>query len=433
MDDASAGGGTFPPRPRIRPLAGAAAITVGALSLALLLGDVPQGVSDAAHYLAMAEGRWQETLAPFNRRLLAPLAARGLSWLTGLELARAFAALAVAGVFVVALNVVRTLQREGLPALAVVPVLLLVPVTVHTLQGALLPDALFAALVAVPLCALQLGRPMLAAALLPPVVLAHQAGLVLAAVLVGAAARRRDWAVALVGTLGAGAAIAIANLYPVAMPGNEHGMSPLAYFALKLPVNALHNVLGIAVWTDSFAWCHAPVVTFSLGEAPLPGRIREVGVCAPDPRLPARTFAVLLTVFGVLPGLALALLPRGGLRALRAGPPVAAVAAVYGALMLLLAPAAGKSLERLAAFGWPAFWLALPVLWGRLGMPLDGRLVWLAGLHLAVSWSPMMGPAAVPAAAALAIGLAGNGLAYTAARRWRPAGPPGEAAPGGLP
>ena len=242
-----------------------------------------------------------------------------------------------------------------------------------------------AALLAACLLALHRNKRMLAALLLFALVLSRpESALILAAVVVGFAARRREWTWAS-GVLGAALTGVLVGEYVTRnAASNVHGMPELAYLFLKLPVNLPTNLLGIQFWTNSARWCDDPVLTLSLSPLQL-GSIDQVGFCAPDASFPLRTLAALLTTFGVLPVALLYVGRSSGWRSML-NQSTLSVVLVFGVVMFLLGPAAGKSVDRLIAFGWPAFTIALPLLWVRTfqGSPPLG--FWL--LHFTVTWLP---------------------------------------------
>src|SRR5579885_1987082 len=67
----------------------------GLLGLAAL--NVPVISSDSPQYIAMAEGRFSDVVAPFSDRILAPLLSGWLKATFGLSVAAGFSAVALAG------------------------------------------------------------------------------------------------------------------------------------------------------------------------------------------------------------------------------------------------------------------------------------------------------------------------------------------------
>jgi hypothetical protein len=45
---------------------------------------------------------------------------------------------------------------------------------------------------------------------------------------------------------------------------NVHHMPEILYLFTKIPVNFLRNWVGVEQWTDGYAWCDQPFVTFGL-------------------------------------------------------------------------------------------------------------------------------------------------------------------------
>src|ERR1700730_12104598 len=118
-------------------------------------------------------------------------------------------------------------------------------------------------------------------------------------------------------------------------------MNSLLYMALKVPVNFLRNVLGIQFWLNDINWCDRPMLTVPVGQeaAAYLGKITSIGICAPDVMAPIANAALVLSTFGVLPGLTLALALRGR-RDLGKDPWLLFVM-LYGSLMLVLGTCTG--------------------------------------------------------------------------------------------
>ena len=55
----------------------------------------------------------------------------------------------------------------------------------------------------------------------------------------------------------------------------------------------------------------------------------------------------------------------------------------------MLAPAAGTQLLRLVGYGWPAFWLAAPLLTSIIPARVRDRWL-LVGLHVAAAWGAQL-------------------------------------------
>jgi hypothetical protein len=209
--------------------------------------------------------------------------------------------------------------------------------------------------------------------------LTRESTLLLAVVVVTVAWRGRAYRAA---GLYAGAFLIATGIVQVvtrsALP-NVHGMSELAYLILKVPYNGARNLLGITFWTNTNEGCD-PVTVVGLPALSILGNLHAMGLCPWSWDPPLHTALVLLTWFGVAPTLLLVALLRR-----LSWPVIAQVAIPYGIAAIALAPLVGASIPRVAGYGWPAFWVAVPLI---LSPPR--RLVLL---HLAVAWSPWLLPA----------------------------------------
>lgn len=170
---------------------------------------------------------------------------------------------------------------------------------------------------------------------------------------------------------------------------NANELGGLTYLACKTVANGLRNLTGVIPWNDGYAaklpWHYpdAPLWKFTLPAFLQAGNVREVGVYAIDAKCVLRT---ALAWFAYFPGvIAFAawklkrrpdavsserntspvLRLRDALCALRVAPLYVQYAFAAGFVFWFLAPFSGASLERLAGYSWPLFWIAVPWLFSR--------------------------------------------------------------------
>lgn len=424
-----------------------------ALSAGLAFAAPERIVPDSDFYALAAEGRYDDLIQPFSKRVLAPLAA-GTLHRFGLPLDTAFWLLTAAALAALLASAHALGRRYGVPPHPAWPAALLaVPALVAMARTVQMPDLPHAALVALlfallvheravppgvsPASALPADRNRsahawawafaAALALLTATAQATRESTLLFVGLGSALALvRRRWAVAAALVAGLLLGNALAAPFAAQGQGNAHGLSGGLYLLLKVPFNALFNVGGLRLWTNTFGQLGgqcAPVATMPLPEALQFGDVRVVGRCAWQPVTVGWTFVTWTTAFGVLPGLLAGLVARRGLgKALRTDWPFPlALALVYGALGYLLGPTLGAAVDRLVGYGWPAFWIATPVfaVWARLPVR---TLVPLAGVTLSLAWASYAlprppGTPPVLLGLLLAAALAGQVWAFRIGRR----------------
>ncbi len=400
-----------------------AVVAVAALSVPVVV-DV-----DSTHYIDIALGHLADVHQPFSSRALIPLVAGGLSTTTGLSLERSFVTIGLLALATLVAALAVTHARSEVRPAAVL--ILVTPLLVDLTQQFYLPDLGHAALVALYLLTLYTGRQRLALLALFVALLARESTLLLSLCVIGSALARRQRGLAL-----QTAAVTIAGWslsMVIAGQGqpNIHGANGLIYLVGKVPFNALRNLLGVFLWTDTLAandpavFSHAPLFAFAVPSwAPL-GAIHRVGLYALVPEYPLTTLQTLATHFGVLPFVVLAdtwaRWRRRG-RSLWADLPLAVqVALAYGLIAYVAGTSLGASVHRLIGYGWPAFWLAAPLLFLRSprGSPGLGRL---AALHFVIAWAPFVlraiGVSLIATAlVSIAIAMVGGGLAIRCIRR----------------
>lgn len=203
---------------------------------------------------------------------------------------------------------------------------------------------------------------------------------------------RRRWLLA-GGCLGVAlAGMMVVGWVAAGSKSNIHEMHGVACLGAKVVANGAANLLGVVVWSDSYAryfperYPLAPLWRVMV-PAGLPlGGIREVGIYRLEPAMVAETASILLSTFGLMPLLACRLLRERGLRSLNAASLPLQLAAWVGTLFFLLAPFSGRSVDRLAGYGWPLFWLAVPLFSVDMIKRRSGRVFGFLGLSFVCSW-----------------------------------------------
>ena len=378
-------------------LIAAAAALVSPILLNLLVPVAPP-FSDAVHYVDMAMGR--PTPRPFAFRFLAPWLAAHLSAAAHLPLLTGFRVLGgaciAAIVFCLLLPLVQTGEssytgglREGFgsrPGVrsAVGVCILLTPMLPGLWIDLLLPDLLHAALTAIYLMLLRARMWVLAGMLLPVMYLARESTVLLVVAAVVVLWRLAGRRVALLQIAGALAGTVVSAFAGAHGTGNQRGLRNTTYLLGKVPHNLLKNILGVRLWTErldgpppGYLWTVPPWLHL--------GSIRQVGVSSIALNLPVHSALMALTTFGIgIAALLLLLEQRQRVWPLLQREPWLLLAAVYGLLSWITAPAQGADVNRLFGYGWPLFLLALPFLllhlWQR---PLRTRAaIALVALHL---------------------------------------------------
>lgn len=363
----------------------AALVAVVAIRLPTLSFDSPQ-------YIAIAQGRFADVVAPFSGRVLVPLLSAAIHSQLAVSLATGFAVVALVGAALFVFGVHGVYRRYEIEPYALFPAMLAVPWVIDAIRDAYLPDALVMGLTSLFLLSLHRERSwLLAAASAVLLILARETGLILVMLAVAFALwHRRWWFAALLAGLGVAALVSLKHLAPAV--ANIHDMNGLLYLALKIPVNFLRNVAGMKFWLNDMSSCAHPMLAIPVGHAVAPffGKITTIGFCAPDVTLPVSTAALVLSIFGVLPGMALALLLRG--RQVLAKDHWLLLVVLYGGAMFVLGTCTGASVYRLLTYGWPLFVIAVPILAKAVAVDEPLARGHVLAMHLGLSWlGPLLG------------------------------------------
>jgi hypothetical protein len=381
---------------------------------AYLLGDAGAIYSpDASYYRALAIGQHEAVPSPFSARVLGPAIAGRLGRLSGLGVDKGFLFLGIVCLAVFLALVFQLVQHgaargSGLADAALCSAIFLLPFWVDIFHDYYLPDLIHATILAALLLCLVAGRLSLAMLLLFPAFLARESTLLVSICLVWAARRRvpaRAMAIGVIATVsGALASRHFDCLGPMGREGLHGGLYALGKVLWSLP----RNTIGLALWTNTLPFCSSPKWVTTIPAWLSLGQIHQIGVCGLSPWGPARAFLAWLGIFGTGPGVAIAVrraLRSPGLlsqrRWLNAGEAKrrdcqgAAIAyrlsLLYGGVSFLLAPALGASVDRLVAYGWPFFFIALSWFLSAHLTAVRAHAAWILLLHIAASWIAWFG------------------------------------------
>ncbi len=350
---------------------------------------------DSRHYIAIAEGRMSEVHEPFANRVLDPAIAGFLARTTGLSLdASFFVTNVVSLTILISVGLIFVMGRIGSVGLTLA--IMLSPLPLLIFRDICMPDCLHAALAAVFFLVLERGRWWYAMPVLFLLQVARESTVLLTFFVVLVAAYRRKWKLAGAAVLVTLLGMAVVGRITSQALGNVHNASTLVYFVGKVPLNFLPNVFGIRIWTNTHAknnpnlFPDEPLVTFELPTWLPSGSMRQVGIYNFDPSIPLANAALLLTLLGVMPSLALSVITRMRWRLVREDELSFAglVALLYGLAAYLLSPALGTSVGRYISYAWPMAWIACPELLVRyfnMSKQLIVRLTWLQAI---ACWTP---------------------------------------------
>lgn len=349
-------------------------------------------MTDIWAYVAIANGQTADVPQPFVSRQLGPRLAHAIATLLHRSTVQGFYLLAAVSILILVGVIFAQASRTRAPwwmlaAIAMAPML------PDTMLGLILPDLFYAALLAILLVLLDRELWIAAALWMLPLMLARESTSLTLLCLLIAAWKPLRWRGRLLAIAAAAAGSAIVHRLTLASPGNPQHLPQSLYILLKIPWNAAQNLFGVQLWNNINDACGTPVWQHAIHL----GSIRAVGFCGVNPAAPRATLLALLTEFGLLPLLTVFVLwrsnphptpaptqPLGFRTTLR-------FAAVYGTICFLLGPLLGTGINRLMGYGWPLFFVALPVWMGESPWLRSRRAVWAVpiflALHVGLSWS----------------------------------------------
>ncbi len=267
--------------------------------------------TDYVEYLQIAQGRMVDVHQPFAGRILAPEAARLLSFVAGLSAPLALALVSGAGWALAPILTATLLWLRKVPigwALVVASL----PYPALAARFYLVPDAWALCLVLSVFIAIE--RRGSAAAGLSAFALALARTSSILAIVLRLALDLGKWRVRLAVAIAAGFALGLVVKAPLIRgnQGNTHQMSGVLYILAKTPVNFMANLMGAHLYTNSFSYCPSPLFAYETGPLPGLGKIQTLGLCPFNAAPVVISLLCYGLIFGAIPLIALRRMARAG-------------------------------------------------------------------------------------------------------------------------
>jgi hypothetical protein len=347
--------------PTVRLAAGLAAI-ICCLLYAMYSVSHSESVfveGDARFYLGIATGDYSQVMQPFASRQLGALVVAGLMHVLHCTVETGFLLEGTASLVGMLVAIYYLALRVTAP-LWVLFAIAFVPFWSVLLQGLVLPDLWYSALLALLLLLLE-GEHLLAAAMIMfPLMLSRESTSLTLVCFLVAAWKRLGWKERVVAVISAVAGSAVVNQLAQRAQPNSEQLPQSVYMLAKVPWNFMNNVLGLVPWSNvNTQFCAVPRWALQLHLGP----VHAIGVCGFSPTGWVSITEAALSEFGLLPLLLGFLWWRT--RKLRTSNIVLRFTLLYGCASLLLAPVLGTWFARLIGYAWPIFLVALPLFFDR--------------------------------------------------------------------
>ena len=353
---------------------------------------------DSPQYIEIAAGRIYNVNMPFSSRILHPIVAGALAKVAHINLASSFLTIGVLSLVVLLTAEFLVTKVAGLHP-AVVVAFLLTPLLAGLLRQYFLPDLFYAALLGLFfLCLGQNNKLWWTLALLLLLYITRESTILLSLTVALISIYRRQWrmlvGVIIVTILG----MAVSTYASSLGQPNIHAINNLLYILGKVPYNFSKNILGILLWTNTQAannpifYSNPPLLSITVPSWLPLGAIHSVGVYTFDPLYPVSLVSTLLTTFGVLPVLVLLDLVRyrRSVFNIHNPSPIMLASLTYGLLSFFVGTFTGASFGRLVGYGWPAFWIASPLLIWKYHRGDTKFFLQFLSYHAAICWFPFL-------------------------------------------
>jgi hypothetical protein len=339
-------------------------------------------VPDSTHYLQIASGDASQVMQPFASRQLGALFVRLLAHGFHLSIEQGFVLESLLSFALIAGAIYWLMSRTLAPRWMLLAVAI-APFWAGQAQYLVLPDLWYSAMLAIMILLLARKHMLLASLMMFPLMLSREStSLTLLCFLIAAwsSLRWKDRAAAVFSVIAGG--LIIGHLTKGTAANVEH-LPQAIYLLAKVPWNFMRNVLGLLPWSNvNTDLCTVPRWSFKLPFHPA----TSVGLCGYSSIGQVFVIQAVLTQFGLLPLLTAFLWWRYR----RLGDtPLLRFVLLYGAASYLMAPLLGNWIAHLAGYGWPLFFIALPLLFDKFAQSDLTAKRALAGvgfcvLHLAV-------------------------------------------------
>lgn len=343
--------------------------------------------SDSMFYLAMSQGEMGWIPAPFRQRILQPLLSGGLSSVFGFGVGHAIVAILSFAFFARGLWLL--LRSQGVRGELILAAMggFWLPALVTEM---FLPDLMGAAIFVWILVCFLRKQEWAAALLFVPLIMVRESYILAALILLVLGVRERRFKLPAMVLASAGVGYWLSGW--LAGPGeNTHSLSGGLYLILKMPFNAIKNMFGLPIWTNTLAehFTIPPIWKTDLPQFLQIGNFKEIGVTAWQPQTFALNWLLFLFSFGLL---SLYFLSRFRSVARFRGEQWMEWCKWVGIVSFVLAPLSGASIHRLYPYAWPLFVIVIPIAISKIfsSLPSENRLR-LILVHLGLSILPIVG------------------------------------------
>jgi hypothetical protein len=339
-------------------------------------------VPDSVFYLHIASGDLGQVMQPFASRQLGALFVRVLAHGFHLTIEQGFVLETALSFLLIVCVIYGLMCRTSAPRWTLLAVAI-VPFWAGQTQYLVLPDLWYSAMLAIMILLLAQRHMLLASLMMFPLMLSREStSLTLVCFLIAAwsSLRWKDRAAAVLSVIAGG--LIVGQLTKGTAANVEH-LPQAIYLLAKVPWNFLRNVVGVLPWSNvNTDLCTVPRWSFTLPFHPA----TAIGFCGYSSSGQVFVIQAVLTQFGLLPLLTGFLWWR--YRQL-GDSPLLRFALIYGAASYLMAPLLGNWIAHLAGYGWPLFFIALPLLFDKFPGRVATAKQAFAGmafcmLHLAV-------------------------------------------------
>jgi hypothetical protein len=313
-------------------------------------------VPDSTFYMRIASGGTGPVMQPFASRQLGALFVGALAHLFHLTVEQSFLVETLLS-FAVIFSVIYGLILQTAAPRWMLIAIAVVPFWAGQMQYLVLPDVFYSALLAVLLLLLAQRRMMLAALMMLPLMLARESTSLTLLCFLAAAWSSLLWRDRLVAVVGAvTGSLTVAHLTR-GSAANVEQLPQALYILAKVPWNFLRNIAGILPWSN----VNSELCTVPRWSVPVHFHaLQAVGVCGVSHVGQKFVVHTALTEFGLLPMMTAFFWWRQ--RHSSAWSPLLRFTLLYGAASFVLAPLLGNWVAHLAGYGWPLFFVALPML-----------------------------------------------------------------------
>jgi hypothetical protein len=334
-----------------------AVLLIAGTIILLAAPNIPYIAGDAHQYIRIAEKGPTDVPRPHATRIVLPYLVKLLNPI--LPTHQAFFFIAICSLLCLIICVKHLLSICNTP-LSIIILIMINPLLVYYFRQYYIPDLFYMAILSIYLVLIFYDKQLMGSAVLFILFMTRETTIFLSitVLVISLLYNRRNQLIFTIVAMALGLSGFL--LLGKISGSNIWGLSERLYILFKIPYATLRNLAGINLVTNVVTFCD-PVWKINLPQSIQLGGIKTVGICRWDPEQILSTISLSLIAFGIGPTILLAYF-KNFRSSLADKDDWLKIAFFYGIFIFLVSYFISIDKARVIGYGWPLFWLAIPIL-----------------------------------------------------------------------